>query len=172
MTKPECFALISAERTLPPFHSKLTSNPPRAQSPDTEPLSHSLGQAGNSSMMPVVSDKVNMMKEIEKLDFNVEYQPDIYWEDFDKTIAFICQMVGITTNLAQGKKERLIVSEVESNDEFTTICEDTRLSFRKMGAEDAKETFGLSLSCENKVPDVKATQPMDNQEQQDEPTEE
>ena len=127
---------------------------------------------GNSSMMPVVSDKVNMLKEIEKLDFNVEYQPDIYWEDFDKTIAFICQMVGITTNLAQGKKERLIVSEVESNDEFTTICEDTRLSFRKMGCEDAKETFSLPLKCENKVPEVKATQPMDNKEQQDEPTEE
>lgn len=126
---------------------------------------------GSATMIPVVSDKVNVMKEIEKLDFNVEYTPDVYWQDFDKTIAFICQMLGITTNMSQDKKERLIVSEVESNDEFTTICEDTRLHFRQMGCDEVKELFGLDITCENKVPDVKATQPMDNEEQE-EPTEE
>ena len=125
---------------------------------------------GSASMIPVVSEKVDIMKEIEKLDFNIEYQPDVYWEDFDKCIAFICQMLGITTNLSQAKKERLIVSEVESNDEFTTISEDTRLSFRKLGCEGVKELFGLDWSCENKVPDVKATQPMDNQEQDNDDT--
>ena len=119
---------------------------------------------GSSSMIPVVSEKTNILKEIEKLDFNVEYTPDKYWEDFDKTLATICQMLGITTNMSQQKKERLIVSEVESNDELTTITEDTRLAFRKLGCEGAKELFGLDLTCENKVPDVKATQPMDNQE--------
>ena len=119
---------------------------------------------GSSEMMPVVSEKTNILKEIEKLDFNVEYEPDKYWEDFDKCFATICQWLGITTNLSQNKKERLIVSEVESNDELTTISEDARLSFRKMGCEQAKELFGLDITCENKVPDVKATQPMDNQE--------
>ena len=44
---------------------------------------------GSASMIPVVSEKVEMMKEIEKLDFNIEYTPDVYWEDFDKTIAFM-----------------------------------------------------------------------------------
>ena len=118
-------------------------------------------------MIPVVSEKTNILKEIEKLDFNVEYEPDKYWEDFDKTFATICQWLGITTNLSQNKKERLIVSEVESNDELTTISEDARLSFRKMACEQTKELFKLELSCENKVPDVKATQPMDNQDMAD-----
>ena len=126
---------------------------------------------GSSTMIPVVSEKTNILNEIEKLDFNVEYTPDLYWEDFDKTFATLCQWLGITTNLSQNKKERLIVSEVESNDELTTISEDARLSFRKLGCEQAKELFGLELSCENKVPDVKATQPMDNQELNDEPNE-
>ena len=126
---------------------------------------------GSSTMIPVVSEKTNILKEIEKLDFNVEYEPDKYWQDFDKTFATLCQWVGITTNLSQDKKERLIVSEVESNDELTTISEDARLSFRKMGCEQAKELFGLELTCENKVPDVKATQPMDNDEPE-QPTEE
>ena len=119
---------------------------------------------GSSTMIPVVSEKVNILKEIEKVDFNVEYTPDKYWEDFDKCFATLWQWLGITTNLSQDKKERLIVSEVESNDELTTISEDTRLSFRKLGCEQAKELFGLSMSCENKLPDVKATQPMDNHE--------
>lgn len=119
---------------------------------------------GSSSFIPVVSEKTNILKEIEKLDFNVEYEPDKYWEDFDKTFATICQWLGITTNLSQNKKERLIVSEVESNDELTTISEDARLSFRKLGCKQANELFGLDISCENKVPDVKATQPMDNQQ--------
>lgn len=119
---------------------------------------------GSSTMIPVVSEKLNVLKEIEKVDFNVEYTPDKYWEDFDKCFATLWQWLGITTNLSQDKKERLIVSEVESNDELTTISEDTRLSFRKLGCEQAKELFGLSMSCENKLPDVKATQPMDNHE--------
>ena len=119
---------------------------------------------GSSTMIPVVSEKTNILNEIEKVDFNVEYTPDKYWEDFDKTFATLCQWLGITTNLSQDKKERLIVSEVESNDELTTISEDARLSFRKLGCEQAKQMFGLDISCENKVPDVKATQPMDNQE--------
>ena len=122
---------------------------------------------GSSTFIPVVSEKTNILKEIEKLDFNVEYEPDKYWEDFDKTFATICQWLGITTNLSQNKKERLIVSEVESNDELTTISEDARLSFRKLGCEQAKELFGLDITCENKVPDVKATQPMDNQDMED-----
>ena len=117
---------------------------------------------GSASAIPVVSEKVNVLDAIEKLDFNVEYTPEKYWEDFDKTFATICEWLGITTNLSQEKKERLIVSEVESNDELTTISEDARLSFRKLGCDGAKELFGLDMSCENKVPDVKATQPMDN----------
>ena len=111
---------------------------------------------GSSTMIPVVSEKSNIMNEIEKLDFNVEYEPDKYWADFDKCFATLWQWVGITTNLSQDKKERLIVSEVESNDELTTICEDTRLTFRKLGCEDANALFGLPMSCENKLPDVKA----------------
>lgn len=126
---------------------------------------------GSATMIPIVSEKTNILNEIEKVDFNVEYEPDKYWADFDKAFATLWQWLGITTNLAQDKKERLIVSEVESNDELTTISEDARLKFRKLGCEMSKELFGLDMSCENKVPQVKATQPMDNQEQE-EPDEE
>ena len=122
---------------------------------------------GSASAIPVISEKMATLKEIEKLDFNVEYTPEKYWEDFDKTLATIFSMLGITTNLSQNKKERLIVSEVESNDELTTIAEDTRLDFRRLGCEQANEFFGLNMSCENKLPEVKVTNPSE----QDEPNE-
>lgn len=118
---------------------------------------------GGADCIPVVNEKVNIMKEIEKLDFNIPYQPSDYWEDFDKTFQFALQMCGITTNVSNGKKERLIVSEVESNDELTTLAEDTRLEFRKQGCEEIKELFGLDISVDNKVEDVKPTQPQDQQ---------
>ena len=119
---------------------------------------------GSGDMIPVISDKTNILKEIEKLDFNVEYTPDVYWEDFDKTLSTICQLVGITTNVSQGKKERLIVSEVESNDELTTISEDTRLAYRKQACEEIKELFGVEWTCENKQPEIKPTDPNDEVE--------
>ena len=118
---------------------------------------------GGSECIPVVNEKVNMMKEIEKLDFNIPYEPSKYWEDFDKTFQFTLQLCGITTNVSSGKKERLIVSEVESNDELTTLAEDTRLEFRKQGCEEIKELFDLDISVENKVEEVKPTQPQVNQ---------
>lgn len=119
---------------------------------------------GGKDIIPVVNEKVNVLKEIEKLDFNVSYNPSEYWEDFDKTFALICQLCGITTNLSQNKKERLIVSEVESNDELTTLTEDTRLEFRKLGCEEVNELFGESWSVDNKIEDVKITNPNDNKD--------
>ena len=129
---------------------------------------------GSQDLIPVISDKNNVLKEIEKLDFNVEYTPDVYWEDFDKTLSTICQLMGITTNVSQGKKERLIVSEVESNDELTTIAEDTRLSYRKQACDEINELWGLNISVENKQPDIKPTNPNEEVDGEDdnEPNEE
>lgn len=126
---------------------------------------------GGSECIPVVNEKTNILKEIEKLDFNIPYEPDKYWEDFDKTFQFALQLCGITTNVSSGKKERLIVSEVESNDELTTLAEDTRLEFRKQACEEIKELFGINVQVENKVEDVKPTQPQDNKQEPNEPKE-
>lgn len=129
---------------------------------------------GGSECIPVVNEKVNILKEIEKLDFNIPYEPDKYWQDFDKTFQFMCQMCGITTNVSNNKKERLIVSEVESNDELTTLLEDSRLEFRKQGCEEINELFELNVSVDNKVEEVKPTNPteQDNKSVDNKPKEE
>ena len=117
---------------------------------------------GSRNGIAVVSEKVNVLKDIEKVDFNVQYNPSDYWEDFDNTFALACQVTGITTNLKNHKKERLLTGEVESNDELTTITEDTNLEFRKLACESINELFGLSVSVDNKISQAKMTKPSDN----------
>lgn len=123
---------------------------------------------GSRDAVPVINEKTNILNEIEKVDFNIDYQPDEYWKDFDKTFALICQVVGITTNLSQDKKERLIISEVESNDELTTIVEDTRLEYRELAVEQVNELFGVNWSVKNKVQEVKPTMVEEEPEQPEE----
>ena len=123
---------------------------------------------GSRDAFPVINEKTNILKEIDKVDLNVQYEPDLYWKDFDKTFALMCQLVGITTNLSQDKKERLIVSEVESNDELTTIVEDTRLEYRKLACEKVKEIFDADWQVENKVYKVKPTT-VDEEQQEEQP---
>ena len=118
-------------------------------------------------MMRIYSTYEQLKKDLPKLkDITINV-----WEDFDKTFQFALQLCGITTNVSSGKKERLIVSEVESNDELTTLAEDTRLEFRKQACEEIKELFGLDVQVENKVQDVKPTQPQDNKQEPKEPKE-
>lgn len=110
------------------------------------------------SGIAVVNDKTNVLDKIDKLDFNVEYQPDKYWEDFDNTFNKCCELVGITCDLNKAKKERVVVAQVESNDELTTIIEDTYLDYRRIASEEINELFGLNTSVENKR-DIKVTNP-------------
>lgn len=117
---------------------------------------------GSKTSIPIVSEKVNVLKEIEKVDFNVRYEPSEYWQDFDNTFALACQVTGITTNLNNHKKERLLTGEIESNDELTTIVEDTNLEFRKIACEKINKMFGVKWQVDNKIPQAKMTKPDDN----------
>jgi len=117
---------------------------------------------GTRDAFAVVSDKLNLLKSIEKVDLDVQYTPMEYWNDFDRTFNFACQLVGITTNMNSDKKERLLTAEIESNDELTTIVEDTCLDHRKIASEKMNKMFGMNTSVENKVPSSKMTKPSDN----------
>ena len=114
---------------------------------------------GNTpSGIAIVNDKTNALEKIEKLDFKVEYQPDKYWTDFDNTFNKICELVGITCDMNKNKKERVVVAQVESNDELTTVVEDSYLDFRRLGAEEMNKLWNLNVSVENKN-EIKVTNP-------------
>ena len=112
---------------------------------------------GSNSGIALVGEKQNILDNWEKFDFNVEYTPDKYWEDFDKTFNLICQIVGINSDITS-KKERLIVGELEANDEITTITDNTFFEFRKSAIKEINNTFNLNIKIE-KVEDIKIKSP-------------
>lgn len=115
---------------------------------------------GSKTGICVVNEKMNVLESIEKLDLKVDYTPEKYWEDFDNTFNLICLMLGITTDMNKNKKERVVVAQVESNDEVTSIVADSYLQYRKQSCEECKELFGLSISVKEKK-DIKVTNPND-----------
>ena len=119
---------------------------------------------GTKNGLAIVGEKSNILDKIEKVDLKVEYTPDKYWEDFDNTFNLACELVGITTDMNKAKKERVVVAQVESNDELTTIIEDSFLEYRQLGMQEVKQLFGLSVVVDNKVEKVKATKPTDNKD--------
>lgn len=119
---------------------------------------------GSKNGLAVINEKTNILDQIEKVDLKVEYTPDRYWLDFDNTFNKICELIGVTTDMNKAKKERVVVAQVESNDELTTIIEDTFLEYRKIGCKEMSSVFGLSVSVDNKVSKTKSTEPLDNKE--------
>lgn len=79
---------------------------------------------------------------------NMQYNPDPYWYNIDKTINFLLTMLGINNNLETKKKARLNVAEVESNDEFVSVSDDIWLEPRQTACEQIREVLGLNVTCE------------------------
>lgn len=125
---------------------------------------------GSRKAFSVVMDKNNSLDVIEKVDLGVEYEPEKYWADFDKTFYLACQLVGLTTNMANQKKERLVANEVEANDEITTIIQDTYLDHRRRALEECKEIFGLDIKVTDKYSKIKMTDATDKVVKNDPPS--
>ena len=65
------------------------------------------------------------------------------------------EFLGFNTNPADKKKERLIVSEVDSNNEQIDIQAATMLLCREMACEAINKMFGLNVSVKRRVEEMK-----------------
>jgi hypothetical protein len=100
---------------------------------------------GNKSPLLVISDKRVIMDELEKLDLNVKYEPQNYWYDFDKTFNLILTLCGVENNMESEKKERLIVDEVNSNNQIIDLFNESKFEFRKRAVKKINDMFGLNI---------------------------
>lgn len=100
---------------------------------------------GNASPVAVVSDKKFSSDDMDTFNLDVQYSPKEYWDDWHETLSLGLTFLGINNSYNEGKKERLLVDEVNSNNEFINCSLETRLRFRKDGCEKAKEIFGLNI---------------------------
>lgn len=70
------------------------------------------------------------------------------WESYYKHDNYVRNILGIQNNPSVDKAERLIVDEVNSNNEIIDMNIDLRLEERKKFCEQVNETFGLNISVE------------------------
>ena len=103
---------------------------------------------------------MNTLEMINKLDLQVDYTPEKYWEDFDNTFNMCCQLLGLTTDMNKNKKERVVVAQVESNDEITSIIADSYLEYRRQAKDEMNELFGFNVDVVEKEY-IKTTNPND-----------
>lgn len=69
-------------------------------------------------------------------------------DDYERHEAHLRERAGLFSNPNQDKKERLLVDEVNANDEETQSSEDICLTMRKQFCEDLNNAFGLNVSVE------------------------
>lgn len=85
---------------------------------------------------------------IEVQDFKVEYMCDRYWYDLDKTFTQLFTALGVKTNFASQKKERLITAEVDANDEVITWLRDSYIRFREEGINSINKLYGYNIDVD------------------------
>ena len=88
-----------------------------------------------------------LLKEIEKFDLQIPYMADKYNEDFMQTFQQMLNAVGINSN-PYAKKERMVVDEVNSNNEFLERCDNSFYLYRKNALEKANKLWGSNLNVE------------------------
>lgn len=69
-------------------------------------------------------------------------------DDYERHEAHLRERAGLFSNPNQDKKERLLVDEVNANDEETQSSEDICLTMRKQFCEDLNNAFGFNVSVE------------------------
>lgn len=69
-------------------------------------------------------------------------------DDYERHEAHLRERAGLFSNPNQDKKERLLVDEVNANDEETQSSEDIGLTMRQQFCEDLNNAFGLNVSVE------------------------
>ena len=72
------------------------------------------------------------------------------WTQYCNIFNQILEILGINTNQMSDKKERLLVAEVESNNDLITRNAKKRLNMRQKFADECNECFGLNITVKLK----------------------
>ncbi len=105
------------------------------------------------------------LKGIEKLEFFEEFKSSEYWEDYNNTLAQMYALLGIKSNTNEDKKERLIVDEVNINNQKVNLILDSMFKARQEAIEKINIMFNLNIKVKLKVnPEIEETEVKENEE--------
>lgn len=89
------------------------------------------------------------------------------WDNYYKLENTLRTLIGIKNNSMPNKSERLLVDEVNSDDEQRLISIFVRLYQRQLFCEQANELFGLNISCKLRFEELMNTNENDTDSLQD-----
>lgn len=78
------------------------------------------------------------------------------WYDFDKTFALLLTCLGINSNMQADKKERMIVDEINSNNELIDLFKASMYEMRVEACNEINEVFGLNVSVKPYINEAKS----------------
>lgn len=74
-----------------------------------------------------------------------KFESSEYWEDFNSTFSLLWNILGINSNPNEDKKERLVVDEVNINEERVGLVLEAMFKTRQDFVEKINEIFGLNI---------------------------
>lgn len=99
----------------------------------------------------ILVNNVSELENIKTLDFKADPNAlNTAWEDFQRVKAEIEEILGINSNPNEDKKERLLVDEINSNNQSVMCNVNHRLFERQLFCERVNKAFGLNISVELK----------------------
>ena len=139
----------------------------QANSSDSKVLTDMFYQVfGNNKPFTVVSDKNNMLEQINKIDLDVENQAEAMWYDFDRTWNLILTFCGVNNNNNAQKKERMITDEVNANNQLIESFASVGLKYRQKCWDEFNKLFGTNVKVRlNEEAEEKIEEPLEEKEE-------
>jgi len=96
------------------------------------------------------------MLKLEQIPFFEEFNGSEYWEDFNSTISLMYNQLGINTNPNEDKKERLLVDEININEQRVGLILESMIRSRLESIREINNIFGLNIGLKVKIKEVES----------------
>lgn len=82
---------------------------------------------------------------LEVLNLGIKYDQQAYWDDLKNTWNWILTLCGIKNDENVAKKERVVVDQIESNEEAVYDSRMNTFAYREKAVEEMNKVFGLNM---------------------------
>lgn len=103
---------------------------------------------GDNKPIAIVKNKESTLPQINPVSFNYPNNQKDIWEDFDRTFNLLLTFCGVNNNDNDMKKERVIVDEVNANNEIIDRIYSVGFDFREKAIKEINEMFNLNITIE------------------------
>ena len=90
-------------------------------------------------------DDGDLKSMLEVLNLGIKYDQQAYWDDLKNTWNYILTLCGIKNDENVAKKERVVVDQIQSNEENVYYSKMNTFKYREKAVEDMNRVFGTNI---------------------------